>query len=211
MRRILDGLARFQRDVYPLHRDLFQDLASSQSPEVLVITCSDSRLEPSLMMQTKPGDVFMCRNAGNMIPAHDETGGGGVTATIEYAVSVLGVRDIIVCGHTDCGAMKALLHPEALQGMPSVARWLHHGQRAVAVVRESYPHLPAAQMLERMIEQNVLAQIDHLKTHPCVAARLHSGKLTIHGWVYQIASGQVRVFNTERGAFEPLLLVNAMG
>ncbi|MCC7498208.1 MAG: carbonic anhydrase [Bryobacterales bacterium] len=205
MQRIFDGLARFQRDVYPEHKELFQNLAASQNPEVLIITCSDSRLVPSLMMQTLPGDAFVCRNAGNMIPAHDESS-GGVMATIEYAVVVLGVRDIIVCGHSDCGAMTALLYPERLQDTPSVARWLQHGQRAVAVVRENYPDLPPDQMLNRMIEENVLAQIDHLKTHPCVAARLRAGKLAIHGWVYQIESGEVRVYNRRQDHFELLVL-----
>lgn len=209
MQKILDGLAYFQREVYPRYRELFQDLATTQSPEVLIVACSDSRLVPSLMLQSGPGDVFVCRNAGNMIPAHDDTAGGGVTATIEYAVAVLNVRDIIVCGHSDCGAMRALLQPADLRGTPAVARWLHHGQRAVAVARENDPDLPPDELLNRVIEENVLAQLDHLKTHPCVAARLRAGRIRIHGWVYEIESGTVRAYNPQQDRFEPLTLVKS--
>ena len=202
MKRLIDGALRFQGEVYHEHRDLFRELATGQQPEALLITCSDSRVAPDLIVQAKPGDVFVCRNAGNIAPPYSDVT-GGVTATIEYAVSVLNVRHIIVCGHSDCGAMKALLHPEKLQGLPSVKSWLHHASRAEVVVRENHPDLDEKARLDALIEENVLAQLDNLRTHPCVASRLKSGALTLHGWVYDIESGQIRV-STNQSAFLPL-------
>ena len=202
MKRLIDGALRFQGEIYLEHRDLFRELATGQQPEALLITCSDSRVVPDLIVQAKPGDVFICRNAGNIAPPYSDVN-GGVTATIEYAVSVLNVSHIIVCGHSDCGAMKALLHPEKLQGLPSVKSWLHHAQRAEVVVRENHPELDDAARLDALIEENVLAQLDNLRTHPCVASRLKSGTLSLHGWVYDIESGQIRV-STNQSAFLPM-------
>jgi carbonic anhydrase len=202
MKRLIDGALRFQGEVYFEHRDLFRELATSQQPEALLITCSDSRVVPDLIVQTKPGDMFICRNAGNIAPPYSDIN-GGVTATIEYAVAVLNVRHIIVCGHSDCGAMKALLHPDKLQGLPSVRSWLRHASRAEVVVRENHPELEDAARLDALIEENVLAQLDNLRTHPCVASRLKSGSIALHGWVYDIESGQIRV-STNQSAFLPL-------
>jgi carbonic anhydrase len=202
MKRLIDGALRFQGEVYQEHRDLFRELATSQQPEALLITCSDSRVAPDLIVQAKPGDLFVCRNAGNIAPPYSDVN-GGVTATIEYAVAVLKVGHIIVCGHSDCGAMKALLHPEKLQGLPSVKSWLHHASRAEVVVRENHPELDDAARLNALIEENVLAQLDNLRTHPSVASRLKSGTLQLHGWVYDIESGQIRV-STSSSAFLPM-------
>jgi carbonic anhydrase len=202
MKRLIDGALRFQGEVYQEHRDLFLELATGQQPEALLITCSDSRVVPDLIVQAKPGDLFICRNAGNIAPPYMDVN-GGVTATIEYAVAALNVGHIIVCGHSDCGAMKALLHPEKLQGLPSVRSWLHHAHRAEVVVRENLPDLDDAARLNALIEENVLAQLDNLRTHPSVASRLKSGSLQLHGWVYDIESGQIRV-STNQSAFLPL-------
>ena len=162
---------------------------------------------PDLIVQAKPGDVFICRNAGNIAPPYSDVN-GGVTATIEYAVAALNVSHIIVCGHSDCGAMKALLHPEKLQGLPSVRSWLHHAARAEVVVRENHPELDDAARLDALIEENVLAQLDNLRTHPCVASRLKSGSLSLHGWVYDIESGQIRV-STNQSAFLPMSQIDS--
>ncbi len=202
MKRLIDGALRFQGEIYQEHRDLFRELATGQQPEALLITCSDSRVVPDLIVQAKPGDIFICRNAGNIAPPHSDIN-GGVTATIEYAVAALNVRHIIVCGHSDCGAMKALLHPEKLQGLPSVRSWLKNASRAEVVVRENHPDLDDAARIDALIEENVLAQLDNLRTHPCVASRLKSGSLSLHGWVYDIESGQIRV-STNQSAFLPL-------
>jgi carbonic anhydrase len=202
MKRLIDGALRFQGEIYQEHRDLFRALATGQQPEALLITCSDSRVVPDLIVQAKPGDIFICRNAGNIAPPYSDVN-GGVTATIEYAVSALNVRHIIVCGHSDCGAMKALLHPEKLNGLPSVKSWLKNAARAEQVVRENHPELDDAARIDALIEENVLAQLDNLRTHPCVASRLRSGSLSLHGWVYDIESGQIRV-STNQSAFLPL-------
>jgi carbonic anhydrase len=202
MKRLIDGALRFQGEVYLEHRDLFRELATGQQPEALLITCSDSRVVPDLIVQAKPGDIFICRNAGNIAPPYSDIN-GGVTATIEYAVAVLNVRHIIVCGHSDCGAMKALLHPEKLQGLPSVKSWLKNAARAEVVVRENHPDLDDAARIDALIEENVLAQLDNLRTHPCVASRLKSGQISLHGWVYDIESGQIRV-STGESVFLPM-------
>jgi carbonic anhydrase len=205
MKRLIDGALRFQGEVYQEHRDLFLELAAGQQPEALLITCSDSRVAPDLIVQAKPGDLFICRNAGNIAPPYSDVN-GGVTATIEYAVAALNVKHIIVCGHSDCGAMKALLHPEKLQGLPSVKSWLHHASRAEVVVRENHPELDEKARIDALIEENVLAQLDNLRTHPCVASRLKSGTISLHAWVYEIESGQIRV-STNQSAFLPMSVI----
>jgi carbonic anhydrase len=204
MKTILDGVARFQRDVVPGERALLERLASSQNPEALLITCADSRIVPSLITQTRPGDLFICRNAGNIAPAYEEVT-GGVSATIEYAVRVLNVQHIIVCGHSDCGAMKALLNPESIEGMRSLAAWLRHGEAARLIVQENFPELQGKALMDTLAQQNALAQIANLRTHPCVAARETSGRLTLHAWFYEVDSGRVLAYETDRRAFVPLV------
>ena len=203
MERILEGVGRFQREVFPQHRDLFRKLANRQSPEVLFITCADSRIVPDLITQSKPGDLFICRNAGNMVPPYGEVH-GGVSATIEYSVDVLGVRHIIVCGHTDCGAMKGVLYPDKVAHLPAVRTWLNHGEVARRVVEARYGDLPEDQKLAALIESNVVAQISHLQTHPSVAARIARHELSLHGWVYDIGDGQVTVWDPSKLVFVPV-------
>lgn len=207
MDRILDGVSKFQRDVYPSKRELFEELAGGQTPEALFITCSDSRVVPDMITQSGPGELFICRNAGNMVPSYGEAF-GGVSATIEYAVVALNVRHIIVCGHTDCGAMKGVLHPESTDEMPTVKRWLAYGEMARHVVEHAYPDLSEEAKLHALIGENVIAQLDHLKTHPPVAARLASGKISIHGWVYHIKTGEVEAWDADAGYFVPLVDYN---
>lgn len=195
MDHIVRGVLDFRKNVYPEHKDLFGALADSQNPDVLFFTCSDSRIDPNMVTGSNPGDLFICRNAGNVIPPHsNET--GGMTASIEYAVAVLGVRHIIVCGHTDCGAIKGALDIPALKGLPHVKEWLGHCRSAMEIVRERHgidgdtPLDP--KYLNEAIEENVLQQVQHLRTHPVVAAKLATGKIEIHGWVYDIKSGNIR-------------------
>jgi len=195
MDRIVRGLLDFQKNVYPERRDLFRFLADTQSPRILFFTCSDSRIDPNLVTGSSPGDLFICRNAGNIIPPHsNET--GGMTASIEYAVAVLNVRHIIVCGHTDCGAIKGALDISALKGLPHVKEWLSHCRSAMEIIRERHD-IPGDEALKpeylnEAIEENVLQQVQHLRTHPVVAAKLATGKIEIHGWVYDIKSGNIR-------------------
>ncbi len=200
MDRLLRGLSKFQREVFPRQKHLFQQLASSQSPEALFVTCADSRVVPQLITQTDPGDLFICRNAGNMVPPYGPAT-GGVTATIEYAVVALEVKHIIVCGHSDCGAMRGVMNPEKVKRLPNVAAWLGHGELARHMVQENYNHLEGDARLEALIKENIIAQLDHLKTHPSVAARLASGKLDIHGWMYHIETGEVEAFDAAHRVF----------
>ncbi|UDL03908.1 carbonic anhydrase [Marinobacter sp. CA1] len=195
MDHIVRGVLDFRKNVYPERKDLFGALAGGQNPEVLFFTCSDSRIDPNLLTGSSPGDLFICRNAGNIIPPHsNET--GGMTASIEYAVAVLKVRHIIVCGHTDCGAIKGALDVPALKGLPHVKEWLGHCRSAMEIVRERHS-IPTdacldSAYLNEAIEENVLQQVQHLRTHPAVAAKLATQKIQIHGWVYDIESGEIR-------------------
>ena len=193
--KFLGGVSRFQREVYPQHRDLFEKLALSQRPDALFITCADSRIDPCLLTQTKPGELFICRVIGNVVPPYPDAI-GGVSATIEYAVGVLRVPEVIVCGHTDCGVMKGALNPEALVAFPNVTAWLRY-----ANVQRRDP-APSAETLLALTEENVVAQLKNLRSHPTVAARLEEGDLALHGWVYHIGPGVVTAYDETSRKFE---------
>jgi len=201
--RILKGLSRFQRRVYPKHRDLFHKLALGQRPEALFITCADSRIDPCMLTQTKPGELFICRVIGNIIPPYPDAI-GGVSATIEYAVGVLGVPDVIVCGHTDCGVMKGVLSPDALKPLTSVSAWLNYAQPARRAVAELKQVLTDSEHLLALAECNVVEQLGNLRTHPSVATRLAQGDLRLHGWVYHLGEGVVTSYDTGQAAFVTL-------
>ncbi len=197
---ILRGLKRFQRKVYPKHRELFHKLALQQRPDALFITCADSRIDPCLLTQTKPGELFLCRVIGNIVPRYPESI-GGVSATIEYAVGVLGVPDVIVCGHTDCGVMKGVLNPEALKPLANVSAWLRHAQTARDALAKPDSDLSDPAFLLALTERNVIEQLKNLETHPAVAARLEQGNLKLHGWVYDIGRGTVSTYSPRRQKF----------
>jgi len=202
--KIVQGVINFRKNVYPEHKDLFGSLAESQNPDVLFITCSDSRIDPNLVTGTNPGDLFICRNAGNIVPPHsNET--GGMTASIEYAVAVLGVRHIIICGHTDCGAVKGALDMSKLEGLPHVKEWLGHCRSAMEIVRErngvAFNQCLGHEHLNEAIEENVLQQVQHIRTHPAVAAKLATGKVQLHGWIYNIKTGAIRCCDSSRPEF----------
>lgn len=203
MKELIEGVRRFREVEYPARRPLFEKLAAGQSPKVLFITCSDSRINPALLTQTEPGDMFVIRNAGNLVPAYGRTG-EGVSASVEYAVAVLKVSDIVICGHSDCGAVKGLLNPEGLSHLSQVAEWLWHAKAALAMAEARYPNARGAELLKAAIEENVRAQMTNLETHPPVAAARAAGKLRIHGWVHDIGSGDVAVFDPAAARFVPL-------
>ncbi|MCC7126171.1 MAG: carbonic anhydrase [Acidobacteria bacterium] len=203
MEKFLRGITRFQNEVFPASRHLYEQLAEGQQPETLYIGCSDSRVIPNELMQALPGELFICRNAGNLVPAYGESL-SGVTATIEYAVEVLKVRHIVVCGHSDCGAMKALMAPEKVTHLKAVAQWIKHADRAAAVARELHGQLDDQNFLSRLIEENVVAQLDHLLTYPCVATRLRTGNLFLHGLVFDIKSGAFSVLDRSTHQFTSL-------
>jgi len=197
---ILRGLKRFQKKVFPKHRELFHKLALQQRPTALFITCADSRIDPCLLTQTKPGELFLCRVIGNIVPRYPESI-GGVSATIEYAVGVLGVPDVIVCGHTDCGVMKGVLNPEALKPLANVSAWLEHAQPAREALAKPDSDLNNPEFLLALTERNVVEQLKNLHTHPSVAARLDQGNLKLHGWVYHIGKGIVTTYSSRRERF----------
>jgi carbonic anhydrase len=203
VRQLVERYARFRSDIFPQHQDLFEDLAETQSPSVLFITCADSRIVPDLILQSGPGDLFVCRNAGNIIPPYGEMT-GGVSATIEYAVDVLQVRAIVVCGHSDCGAMRALLTPERISNLPTVAAWLGYAESPRRIVAEHYRDSDEATMIQALVEENVVTQIEHLETHPYVRSRLRRGELEIYGWVYRIQTGEIVTLDTAQARFVPL-------
>lgn len=203
MDRILQGIEHFQTDVFPHERELFAQLAHRHEPRVMVITCADARVDPSHILQTRPGDVFLLRNAGNMVPAYT-TALGAEAATIEYAMSVLKLKHIIVCGHTDCGAMRAALHPELAAEMPAVRNWLQHASCARRIVQDRFGHEEEEMRLRRMVEENVMEQLVNLHTHPSVASRLLAGDLNLYGWVYEIGTGNVFAYDSGKNEFRPL-------
>lgn len=205
MQKLVNGLAKFKKEGFVENKELFDTLASGQQPEALLITCSDSRIDPSLITQTRPGELFIIRNAGNVVPPHI-TRGGGVTASIEFAIKALGVQHVIVCGHSDCGAVKGAIkqadEPNALQGLPQVSNWLGHCSAAVEKVRARHGSM-SLERLQEVTRENVLLQLTHLESHPAVAAGLASGKLELHAWVYDIGKGSVECYDAERKAFVP--------
>ena len=205
MRRLGAGVKRFRKDAFPQRRSLFTQLAAGQQPQALFIACADSRIVPELITQTNPGDLFVCRNIGNMVPAYGEML-GGVSAVIEYACVALEVTDIIICGHSDCGAMKALLNPEdpQLRRMPTVASWLRNAEAARSVVAATRPDLTGPAQVQALVEQNVRTQLTNLGTHPSVAARLATGQVALHGWVYDIETGHVGTMAGGTGPLVPL-------
>ncbi len=204
MDHVISGVAKFQKEVYPGKKATFQKLANGQNPEVLFITCSDSRIDPNLVTQTGPGELFICRNAGNVVPPHSNQT-GGMTASIEFAVAALGVSHIVICGHTDCGAMKGALNPEALSGLPHVKEWLGHCRVATEVVKERCGHDELShEHLEEVTQENVVQQMQHLRTHPSVAAKIATGQVKLHGWVYNIESGDVLCYDEKTSKFEAM-------
>jgi carbonic anhydrase len=200
-----DGVRRFQSEVYPQQAEMFALAASEkQAPHTLFITCADSRVDPNLITSSGTGEVFVTRNIGNMVPAYGEML-GGVSAVVEFAVSGLGVRHVVICGHTHCGAMQALLAPESVAGMPTVQSWLKNAHAAL-VVAQSLEQKSGAKrdLLEVLTEQNVLLQMQHLKTHPSVAGAMAKGELRISGWIYHIGTGAVSVVEDGSHVFLPI-------
>ncbi len=200
MQKILDGLRHFQRDVFPGQKHLFEELATGQNPLALFITCGDSRVVPSLLTQTQPGELFLSRQVGNIVPPHGSLY-GGVSSTIEYAVGALGVGRVILCGHSGCGAMRAVLHPEALEDLPNARRWLGFAEAARRIVNARCPDGSEEERLDMLVRENVRTQLRHLMTHPVVAVALAKQEVQLHGWVYHIESGDVDACDSVTGEF----------
>lgn len=204
MEKLISGIHRFQADVFAPNRAFFRKLADGQNPTALFITCSDSRMVPDLICQTEPGELFVLRNAGNIVPPYTPGVASGEAATIEYAIRGLGIRDIVVCGHTRCGAMRAVAVPEDVRDMPRVRSWLDHAQASAEIVCTCYAHLTGEARAKVLVQENVLTQLEHLRTHPAVAAALAAGELKLHAWVYKMETGQVFAYDPATGQFTPL-------
>ena len=204
MNDLIGRVFSFETTVFPNQSALYGKLSSEgQSPKALMISCADSRIVPEQIMQANPGELFVCRNAGNIVPPFSQAN-GGVSSTVEYAVMALGVRDIIVCGHSDCGAMKAVSAPAVLEGMPNVAAWLRHSTAAEQVVTHSYPAMDNGERVRAIAMENVVAQIAHLRTHPSVAAGIARGEIALHGWFVDIHHGQILGLDGVSGRFVTL-------
>lgn len=203
MKRLLDGYARFRATAFPARKDHFHLLSEGQSPEYLFITCADSRVVPDLIFQTEPGDLFICRNAGNVVPPYGDIP-GGISATVEYAVEVIKVKHVIICGHSDCGAVKAATRRNTLTGLPTTQQWLRYVEEGWRS-RGLWTGLADAEPpLEKLIHANVVAQVENLKTHPEIRRGMERGTVEVHGWYYDILAGTVEAYDAESGSFQPI-------
>lgn len=203
MQKLVKGIHSFRSGYFATHRQLFEQLATAgQQPETLFITCSDSRVVPNLITNAAPGELFLVRNVGNVVP-HPSLP-GGTAAAMEYAVEVLGVENVIVCGHTQCGAIQAILHPETVEHLPYVKRWVEGGAELSQLMAERYAHLEGDALITAAVQENVLLQVEHLRRFEFVEKRLVAGKLRISAWVFKIATGQVFDFDPDLGEFVEL-------
>jgi carbonic anhydrase len=201
--KLSKGIHRFQRGFFASHRQLFEQLATvGQHPETLFITCSDSRIVPNLITGAPPGELFLIRNVGNVVPSASLP--GGTAAAIEYAVEVLEVENVIICGHTQCGALEAILEPKRLERLTYVPRWLAQADRVRRVMDERYSDLDPEARLKVAVQENVLVQLENLREYPFVARRLEAGKLLVSGWVYDLARGEIFDYDPEAAEFLPL-------
>ena len=200
------GIRRFRTEIYPKNEATYlQAVSEPQRPHALFVTCADSRIDPELITQSGPGDIFVTRNIGNLVPAYGEML-GGVSAVVEYAVTALKVQHVVICGHSDCGAMKALMNPESLKEMPAVKNWMNNAAAAMSVAKSmaSADEKPS-EFVKRLTEENVLLQLQHLRTHPSVAGAVAREELTISGWVYDIGKGEVRISEDGGRVFRPVM------
>jgi carbonic anhydrase len=203
MQRLIDGYKKFHADVFPGCRHQFHLLAEGQQPEYLFITCSDSRVVPNMFLESGPGELFIARNAGNVVPTEAKDV-DGITATIEYAVEVLKVKYAILCGHSDCGALKAVLYNKNVDELPMVARWLHHIDAALAFKQPERPEEGENAELAAVIRGNVIAQMLNLMADPSVKRAMEAGTLQVFGWYYDILTGTIEQYDEKTRRFVAL-------
>lgn len=202
MQKLEAGIHHFKRTYFAKHRELFHSLATEgQKPETLFITCSDARVVPTLITNADPGDLFIVRNVGNIVPSVERGVFGGVAAAIEYAIEVLEVSRVVVCGHTNCGAIEAILNPERVTHLKHVARWLNESATIPGLIRDRYAHLDGEQRVTAAVEENVLLQLENLRSFGFIARRLEQGKLAMSGWIFKIATGDVFDYDPDTEQF----------
>ena len=201
---LIEGIQEFRETYYAEHQELFESLAHGQKPKFLFVTCSDSRIDPNLITHSEIGELFVIRNAGNIIPPFGSAN-GGEGAALEYAINALGIERIIVCGHSHCGAMKGLLKLDQLEHeMPLVYQWLRHSEATLRLVKDNYKTYSNEELIEITVAENVLTQIDNLKTYPIVRSRLYQNRLKIYGWIYHLETGEVLAFDPESHTYKHL-------
>lgn len=199
--KLLKKAKHFKSICFEERKEFFEKLSTAQDPEVLFVTCADSRLHPHMFTESDAGELFICRNAGNIVPPHDAPP-DTTSASIEYALHNLDLTDIVICGHSDCGAMKALLNPESTKDMPNMRHALRYANTALQALEDA--DVSSGEMLQQLTEMNVLLQMVHLRSHPFVAEAEKAGRLSLHGWVYNIGEGNIRVFSPEENTFSDL-------
>ncbi|MBI5364635.1 MAG: carbonic anhydrase [Planctomycetes bacterium] len=204
MQRLIDGVHRFQSDEFGRYQELFQRLSrDGQNPHTLFITCSDSRVLAELITHSRPGDLFVVKNVGNIVPHAKDQDSSSTSAAIEFAVEVLGVSDVVVCGHSQCGAMEALVNdvPTA-RNLEHVQRWLELAAPVREVVRTKYAHIDdRTERATAAAEENVLFGLENLHSHGCVQHRLAEGRLRLHGWFFKIATAELFAYDPRTGQF----------
>lgn len=209
MQRLIEGVHKFRTDAFGNYRKLFRKLSrEGQSPHTLFITCSDSRVLAELITQSKPGDLFVVKNVGNIVPPANVRGDTNSTAAaIEFAVETLRVSDIVICGHSQCGAISAMLGKNPVNdSMPNLRDWLTIAAPVLETLKKNYTHLPEGAAKENAAaEENVLFGLDNLHSYACVRERLSDGSLRLHGWFFKIATAELFAFNPETRQFSPLV------
>jgi len=210
MQNLVKGVHYFQNIGFQQQQQLFESLSEGQNPEACFITCADSRIDPNLITNSSPGSLFILRNVGNLVPCYG-TSNNGEMAGIEYAVAALGVKHIIVCGHTCCGAMRAIIEGGTAEKLPAVTNWLRHADSTAAIVKEHYCHLTGNERITAAAQENVLVQLEHLRTAPVIASRLSRGQVTLHGWMYKIETGEIFAYDSNSHEFRPVLDVEDSG
>jgi carbonic anhydrase len=206
MRKLLRGIVEFREKSLPAYAERFRELSSGQAPDALLFTCSDSRVVPELLASTDPGDLFVVRNVGNMVPPAtidgSSTGDLSEASAIEFSVLVLDVRDIIVCGHSECGAMKAAVGNAPVQGTPNLNKWLHHSTSATFRLHQEGPLDRSLSVHDQLSQINVLVQLEHLMSYSIVRERVKKESLHLSGWWFDIATGEMLAYMRESRSFE---------
>ncbi len=206
MRKFIMGIVDFRERLLSQYAERFRDLAQGQAPDALFVTCSDSRIVPDLLASTDPGDLFVMRNVGNLVPPATvegaSTGDLSEASAVEYAVLMLKVRSVVVCGHSECGAMKAALARNPMPDTPNLAKWLHHSASAVFRLDHEGPLDPRWSRCDQLSQLNVLVQLEHLSTYPIVRDRIADGTLYLSGWWFDIGKGEMYVYQRTERRFE---------
>ena len=209
MQRLIEGVHKFRNEEFGNYRKLFRKLSQTgQNPHTLFITCSDSRVLAELITHSRPGDLFVVKNIGNIVPPASAIGDTNSTAAaIEFAVENLRVADIVICGHSQCGAIAALLNEAPVSDdTPHLRDWLRLALPVLNTLKKNYEHLRDAGARETAAAgENVLFGLDNLHSYPCVEERLAAGTLQLHGWFFKIATAELFAYNPDSRQFSPLV------